>query len=202
MNTVDKLTSPESLLSISSFTLPAIEPSTTALGAWLKLGEELGLPLGATDKLGEELGRSSQNLPLVLSLLVTSTAIMFGSPPSESDTSTKPSGVVSFMLYVPGAIFSNTNSPVALLRVVATVEPLASTNSTTAPEIGLSQIPSLSPSSSTIPLILRPFSSQKSLPVEFCTVVRPRIVTLILFRSSPSKSLTSTNPCGFTSITL
>mmetsp|Transcript_12771 Transcript_12771/g.18331 ORF Transcript_12771/g.18331 Transcript_12771/m.18331 type:complete len:333 (+) Transcript_12771:475-1473(+) len=129
-------TSPLPLLSISSFTIP-----------------ETVRPLSSTKVL------------VVLSPEPTLTEIEFGSPPSESETSRKPSGLVCTTVYVPGSTPLKLYFPCESVLAVATSFPSESKSSTVTPGTPASGFPSLSVSSSTTPETVFSISSRKILSV-------------------------------------
>ena len=159
-------------------------------GDWLMDGVDEGLEEGVWLIDGAELGFSSTNRLSAagLSPLVRSTVILFGSPPSLSNTSTKPSGVTSLTMYVPGCRSGNSKLPLSSVVVVPTGLSSESYNSTVTFGMGLSPTSSLSTSSRTVPEMVRGGSSTKSTPFLFSP---PPSVMVVLLSLSLSMSDTS-----------
>ena len=78
----------------------------------------VGFSDGSAVADGAALGSSSTKAKPVRSEMETSTAILFGSPPSLSVTSKKPSGVTSRTVYSPGLSPPNSKTPFAFVVVV------------------------------------------------------------------------------------
>jgi hypothetical protein len=161
------------------------------------LGILPGLDTGAPDVVGDPSSLLSTKVFPLLSTPVTSTTeITLGFSPSLSVTSVNPGLFVSSRLYTPGGTPTNVNSPSESVSVVPNIFPLlGSIKVTRTPGIPMFPIVSPSTSSKTLPLMIRDFSSTKSLPTE-SNGFTPPMVTFITFKSTPSISETSRGTVG------